>query len=171
MSDKRPILTYEAQINRVLPGLIPEIREQVLADAEARIEGLVHKEQGFDNADMEYGYGRGLAESIRALAALTQPQTEKPDCDCDNREQWCGKTPCRNYHGGGAATEKVCPDCNGTMLTADADGEPTHCHCFTDGGGAATDLDPREAFVAGFMFSGEGFNGECHNMSTIESRL
>jgi hypothetical protein len=78
MSDKRPILTYEAQINRVLPGLIPEIREQVLADAEARIEGLVHKEQGFDNADMEYGYGRGLAESIRALAALTQPQSEEP---------------------------------------------------------------------------------------------
>ena len=61
-----------------------ELRSAVdaLADAEARIEGLVHKEQGFDNADMEYGYGRGLAESIRALAALTQPQTEiegKPD--------------------------------------------------------------------------------------------
>ena len=51
-----------------------ELRSAVdaLADAEARIEGLVHKEQGFDNADMEYGYGRGLAESIRALAALTQ---------------------------------------------------------------------------------------------------
>jgi len=56
-----------------------ELRSAVdaLADAEARIEGLVHKEQGFDNADMEYGYGRGLAESIRALAALTQPQTDE----------------------------------------------------------------------------------------------
>ena len=76
MSDKRPILTYEAQINRVLPGLIPEIREQVLADAKARIEDLHY---GDDNLLIGTGYQLAVND---ALAALTQPQTEiegKPD--------------------------------------------------------------------------------------------
>ena len=136
MSDKRPILTYEAQINRVLPGLIPEIREQVLADAHARIEDLHY---GDDNLLIGTGYQLAVND---ALAALTQPQTEKcPQCGGD------GKGPLTHHFG------EPCPTC--------------------DGGGAATaaDLDPREAFVAGFMFSGEGFNGECHNMSTIEATL
>ena len=91
-----------------------ELRSAVdaLADAEARIEGLVHKEQGFDNADMEYGYGRGLAESIRALAALTQPQTEKcPQCGGD------GKGPLTHHFG------EPCPTCDGggAATAADAD--------------------------------------------------
>ena len=92
MSDKRPILTYEAQINRVLPGLIPEIREQVLADAHARIEDLHY---GDDNLLIGTGYQLAVND---ALAALTQPQTEKcPDCKSEESHwSWCER--------GGAAT-------------------------------------------------------------------
>mgnify|MGYP003533476152 CR=1 FL=1 len=78
MSDKRPILTYEAQINRVLPGLIPEIREQVLADAKARIEDLHY---GDDNLLIGTGYQLAVND---ALAALTQKGEPRACTGCAN---------------------------------------------------------------------------------------
>ena len=57
----------EAQVNEVLPGLIPAIREQVLADAKARIEGLL--ENGHNTGSQDWYFNEGLRE---ALAALTQ---------------------------------------------------------------------------------------------------
>ena len=113
-----------------------ELRSAVdaLADAEARIEGLVHKEQGFDNADMEYGYGRGLAESIRALAALTQPQTEKCPEDCDGFGRLIGDSdgPCPacsglESDGGGAATAAGVPDAD-LVRVGDFFGIPAFTH-------------------------------------------
>jgi len=47
-------------------------REQVLADAKARIEGLL--ENGHNTGSQDWYFNEGLRE---ALAALTQPQTEK----------------------------------------------------------------------------------------------
>jgi len=105
MSDKRPILTYEAQINRVLPGLIPEIRERVLADAKARIEDLHY---GDDNLLIGTGYQLAVND---ALAVLTQPQTERCPEDCDGFGRLIGDSdgPCPacsglESDGGGAAT-------------------------------------------------------------------
>ena len=61
-------------------------------------------------------------------------------------------------------------DCLSAALTQPQT-EQWHENAEADKAATAADLDPREAFVAGFMFSGEGFNGEYHNMSTIEATL
>ena len=55
----------------------PHIREQVLADAHARIEDLHY---GDDNLLIGTGYQLAVNDD---LAALTQPQTERCPEDCD----------------------------------------------------------------------------------------
>jgi hypothetical protein len=120
--------------------------EQVLADVKARIEGaLVDLTDRHDDDPYLKGYRIARRD---ALAALTQPQTEIHI----------------NSESEPSDEDKAIV---GDLVNRAVD------RMKSDGGGAATaaDLDPREAFVAGFMFSGEGFNGECHNMSTIEATL
>ena len=80
-----------------ITSAVPAIREQVLADAKARIEDLHY---GDDNLLIGTGYQLAVND---ALAALTQPQTEK----CEYPKV-CGGLCARHGatcpDGGGAAT-------------------------------------------------------------------
>ena len=94
-----------------------ELRSAVdaLADAKARIEDLHY---GDDNLLIGTGYQLAVND---ALAALTQPQTERCPEDCDGFGQLIGDSdgPCPACSGlepdrGGAAAEKCPnPDCEG----------------------------------------------------------
>ena len=136
----------ERQVNAVLPGLIPAIREQVLADATARIEGLKVKRTGGDGKyESIYNLAiedvlRTLAqptainregaqvsfvvtdekhhhESVDALAALNQPQTEGMQYDVhDPKWEFEGDPPRPPELALVPQTEgeKDCPDCGGS---------------------------------------------------------
>ena len=88
---------------------LPEVdKEQVLADAKARIEDLHY---GDDNLLIGTGYQLAVND---ALAALTQPQTERCPEDCDGFGRLIGDS------------DGPCPACSGLE---------------SDGGGAATAAD------------------------------
>ena len=84
--------------------------EQVLADAKARIEGNLDEYPGTDSP-YRSGY---MAARRAALAALTQPQTERCPEDCDGFGRLIGDS------------DGPCPACSGLE---------------SDGGGAATAAD------------------------------
>ena len=84
-------------------------RREALADAKARIEGERIESDGMDS--WENGYHTGIDA---ALAALTQPQTEKCPEDCDGFGRLIGDS------------DGPCPACSGLE---------------SDGGGAATAAD------------------------------
>ena len=108
---------------------LPEVdKEQVLADVKARIEDLHY---GDDNLLIGTGYQLAVND---ALAALTQPQTEKCPEDCDGFGQLIGDSdgPCPacsglESDGGGAATPRGVADAD-LVRVGDFFGIPAFTH-------------------------------------------
>ena len=103
--------------------------ERVLADAKARIEGLL--ENGHNTGSQDWYFNEGLRE---ALAALTQPQTERCPEDCDGFGQLIGDSdgPCPacsglESDGGGAATAAGVADAD-LVRVGDFFGIPAFTH-------------------------------------------
>ena len=114
--------------------------EQVLADVKARIEGaLVDLTDRHDDDPYLKGYRIARRD---ALAALTQPQTERCPEDCDGFGRLIGDSdgPCPacsglESDGGGAATAAGVAD-------ADLEGIEVHIN-------GSSDLSPEEAEILG----------------------
>jgi hypothetical protein len=100
-------------------------REQVLADAKARIGRLAAPNGSYGEA--EWGFLRGVTA---ALAALTQPQTEKcPQCGGDGKGPLTHHfgEPCPTCDGGGAATAAGVADAD-LVRVGDFFGIPAFTH-------------------------------------------